>query len=93
MAALREPPDADLSFIYTTGEREVDEKGVPETSDWATKYGCGARVEAAGDRRRQGGLRLRQQRLNLMRPGWGLLPAPGKAKATLPRLQGRPRGG
>src|SRR5688572_12633072 len=36
MAALREPPDADLSFIYTTGEREVDEKGVPETSDWAT---------------------------------------------------------
>ncbi len=47
MAALREPPDADLSFIYTTGEREVDEKGVPETSDWATKYACGARREGA----------------------------------------------
>ena len=60
MAALREPPDADLSFIYTTGEREVDEKGVPETSDWATKYACGARREGDRDRRRQGGLRLRQ---------------------------------
>ena len=60
MAALREPPDAEISFIYTTGEREVDEKGVPETSDWATKYGCGAR-RGCRDRRRQGGLRLRQQ--------------------------------
>src|SRR5438132_7990096 len=29
MAALREPPAADFSFIYETGQREVDEKGVP----------------------------------------------------------------
>jgi hypothetical protein len=30
-AALRELPVADFSFIYETGQREMDEKGVPET--------------------------------------------------------------
>ena len=81
MAALREPPDADISFIYTTGEREVDEKGVPETSDWATKYACGARREGAEIVDAKAGYVYDGSRLNLMRPGWGLLPAPGKAKA------------
>src|SRR5262249_5441459 len=43
MAALREPPSNDFSFIYETGQREVDEKGVPETSEWAKKYSCSPR--------------------------------------------------
>ncbi len=43
IAALREPPATDFSFIYTTGQREIDDKGVPETSDWAKKYSCGQR--------------------------------------------------
>src|SRR5215470_13123475 len=43
MAALRELPAADFSHIYETGQREVDEKGVPETSEWAKKYSCGPR--------------------------------------------------
>ena len=81
MAALREPPDADLSFIYTTGEREVDDKGVPETSDWATKYACGARGAASEIADVKAGYVYDSSRLNLMRPGWGLLPAPGKANA------------
>jgi len=80
MAALREPPAADISFIYTTGEREVDEKGVPETSDWATKYGCGPRREAEEIGDAKAGYVYDSSRLNQMRPGWGLLPAPGKAK-------------
>jgi hypothetical protein len=80
MAALREPPDADISFIYTTGEREVDEKGVPETSDWATKYGCGARADGREIVDAKAGYVYDSSRLNLMRPGWGLLPAPGNAK-------------
>jgi hypothetical protein len=79
MAALREPPDADISFIYTTGEREVDEKGVPATSDWATKYACGARGEGKEIVDAKAGYIYDSSRLNLMRPGWGLLPAPGKA--------------
>lgn len=41
MAALRELPAADFSFIYTTGQREIDDKGVPEISEWARKYSCG----------------------------------------------------
>jgi hypothetical protein len=32
-AALRELPTGDFSFIYETGQREMDEKGVPETSE------------------------------------------------------------
>jgi hypothetical protein len=80
MAALREPPDADLSFLYTTGEREVDEKGVPETSDWATKYGCGARAAGTDVVDTKAGYVFDSSRLNLLRPGWGLLPGPGTAK-------------
>jgi hypothetical protein len=83
MAALREPPDADISFIYTTGEREVDEKGVPETSDWATRHGCGSRREEAEIVDAKAGYVFDSSRLNLMRPGWGLLPAPGKAKVVV----------
>ena len=44
MAALREPPPNDFSFIYETGQHEMDDKGLPESSTWAAKYSCGARV-------------------------------------------------
>src|SRR5712691_11881841 len=44
-AALREPPVADFSFIYETGQRELDDKGVPETSEWAKKYSCSPRLK------------------------------------------------
>jgi hypothetical protein len=80
MAALREPPAADFSFIYTTGQREVDEKGVPETSDWAKKYGCGPRRGAVEIVDTKAGYVYDTSRLNLLRPGWGLLPGPGKAQ-------------
>src|SRR5262249_12974700 len=43
MAALRELPASDFSFIYETGQREMDDKGIPAASEWATKYGCGER--------------------------------------------------
>ena len=36
-AALSGLPATDFSFIYETGEREMDAKGVPETSEWAAK--------------------------------------------------------
>src|SRR5262245_24181281 len=45
-AALREPPGTDFSFIYETGEREMDDKGIPETSAWAARYNCGQRRKA-----------------------------------------------
>jgi hypothetical protein len=79
-AALREPPDADFSFIYATGQREVDEKGVPDSSDWATKYSCGSRRAPVEVVDAKAGYVYDSTRLNLLRPGWGLLPAPGKAQ-------------
>ena len=80
MAALREPPAADFSFIYTTGIREVDEKGVPEISDWAKKYTCGPRGAPVEVVDTKAGYIYDSTRLNQLRPGWGLLPAPGKAQ-------------
>jgi hypothetical protein len=80
MAALREPPANDFSFIYETGQREVDEKGVPETSDWAKKYSCSPRRLQGEIADTKAGYVYDSSRLNMLRPGWGLLPAPGKAQ-------------
>jgi len=80
MASLRELPTADFSHIYTTGQREVDEKGVPETSEWAKKYSCGPRLAPREIDDAKAGYVFDSTRLNLLRPGWGLLPAPGKAQ-------------
>jgi len=79
-ALLRELPTVDFSVIYETGQREVDEKGVPETSDWAKKYGCGARGAAQEIVDTRAGYVYDSSRLNQLRPGWGLLPAAGKAQ-------------
>ena len=80
MAALREPPSGDFSFIYETGRREMDDKGVPETSAWATKYGCGARQAAREVVDAKPGYVYDGTRQNPPNPSWGLLPAPGKAE-------------
>jgi len=80
MAALREPPAADFSFIYETGQREMDDKGIPETSDWAKRYTCGARSNPREIVDTKAGYVFDSTRLNQLRPGWGLLPAPGKAQ-------------
>jgi alpha/beta hydrolase family protein len=82
-ALLRELPTNDFSFIYETGQREVDEKGVPDTSDWAKKYGCGARGAAQEIVDTRAGYVYDSSRLNQLRPGWGLLPAPGRAQVSV----------
>lgn len=38
-------PTCDLSYIFTSGEHEIT--GLPETSPWAEKYACAARVRRA----------------------------------------------
>jgi len=80
MAALREPPAADFSFIYETGRREMDDKGLPEASAWATKYGCGPRSKHDEITDNQAGYVYDSTRQNPPNPSWGLLPAPGKAE-------------
>jgi hypothetical protein len=78
-AALREPPAAEFSHIYAIGQREIDEKGVPEVSTWAARYGCGPRSKPQEVADTKGGYVYDSTRQNPPNPAWGLLPGPGKA--------------
>jgi hypothetical protein len=79
-AALRELPAADFSFIYETGRREMDDKGLLETSDWAAKYSCGPRRKPEEIVDTKPGYVYDGTRQNPPNPTWGLLPAPGKSE-------------
>jgi pimeloyl-ACP methyl ester carboxylesterase len=79
-AALREPPTAEFSHIYATGIREIDEKGVPEMSDWAKRFGCGARQGPREVIDTKPGYVYDSSRLRQLNPAWGLLPAGGTAQ-------------
>jgi pimeloyl-ACP methyl ester carboxylesterase len=83
VAALRELPANDFSFIFETGEREMDDKGMPETSAWAAKYNCGPRGKAAEIVDDRSGYVYDSTRQNPPNPSWGLLPAPGKAEVSV----------
>lgn len=89
MAQLKELPASDFSFIYASGQYEADDKGVPATSEWATKLGCGARQAPREIADTRAGYVYDSTRLKNMRPGWGLLPGPGEAEIALfPRCKG-----
>jgi hypothetical protein len=79
-AALRELPSSDFSHIYATGIREIDDKGIPESSEWANKFACGAKATPQEIIDTKAGYVYDSSRLNNMNPSWGLLPAPGKAQ-------------
>jgi hypothetical protein len=79
-AALRELPANDFSFIFETGQREMDDKGIPESSDWAARLHCGPRQRAAGIADTRPGYVYDSTRQNPPNPAWGLLPAPGRAE-------------
>jgi hypothetical protein len=79
-AAVTGLPVNDFSFIYETGQREMDEKGLPESSAWAEKLGCGARGPAVEITDAKAGYVYDGSRQNPPVPAWGLLPAPGKAR-------------
>ena len=78
-AALREPPASEFSFIYETGQREMNDKGLPDTSEWATKCNCGPRRKAEEIVDTKAGYVYDSTRQNPPNPSWGLLPAAGKA--------------
>ena len=81
-AALATLPDADFSFIFTIGRHEMDEKGLPDQSEWAKKYSCGTRAAARDIVDTTGGYVYDRSRLTQMYRPWGLVPAPGKAQAA-----------
>jgi len=79
-ANLRDLPSGDFSFIFATGEREMDEKGLPSASEWAAKYGCGPKSAAQEIVDTKAGYIYDRSRQNPPNPAWGLLPRPGKAQ-------------
>jgi len=79
-AALRALPEGDFSFIFETGEREMDDKGLPEASEWAAKYGCGARRKSDAVADAKAGYVYDSTRQNPPNPPWGLLARPGAAQ-------------
>ena len=82
-AALRDLPAGQFSFLYETGRRELDDKGIPEASDWAAKLGCSARRGADEIVDTQPGYVYDTRRQNPSNPAWGGLPAPGKAQVLV----------
>ena len=82
MAALATLPDADFSFIFTIGRHEIDDKGLPDQSEWAKKSSCGSRAAASDIVDTKGGYVYDRSRLTQMLRSWGLVPAPGKAQAA-----------
>jgi pimeloyl-ACP methyl ester carboxylesterase len=79
-AALRDLPSGEFSFVYETGQREMDDKGIPETSAWAAKLSCGPRRKGDEIADTKPGYVYDSTRQNPPNPSWGLLPAPGKAQ-------------
>ncbi len=82
-AAARELPTGDFSFIFETGEREMDDKGLPAVSEWASKYACGARRKSDEIVDSKAGYVYDSTRQNPPNPPWGLLPRPGTAQVFL----------
>jgi hypothetical protein len=77
-ASLSEPPDADLSFIFATGEHEIAE--LPAGSAWAQRYGSGPRVREPDVVDTEAGQVWDKIRAGHSTPQWGLLPRPGTAQ-------------
>ncbi len=73
-------PSNDFSFIYETGEHEMDTKGMPEASAWAEKEGCGARVRKADVVDSKAGYVYDGRPQTNPSDAWGRLPRPGAAE-------------
>jgi hypothetical protein len=80
VASLRELPSSEFSFIFETGQREMDDKGIPQTSEWAARFHCGSRRKADEIVDTKPGYVYDSTRQNPPNPAWGLLPAPGTAQ-------------
>jgi hypothetical protein len=80
MAPLREPPQADFSFIFETGEHELGDQAIPGESPWAAKYGCGTRVRKPDVVDTKPGYVYDSTRQNPGSDAWGHLPRSGTAE-------------
>ncbi len=78
-AAATGLPATDFSFIFETGEREMDSKGMPEASQIAQRYACGPKGKPVEVVDTKAGYVYDGSRQNPPDPAWGLLARPGKA--------------
>ncbi len=78
-ALLSSLPENEFSFIFTTGEREMGEPGLPAESEWATKLGCDGQRRLTDVVDTQAGYVYDGSRQDPPNPSWGLLPGPGTA--------------
>jgi hypothetical protein len=72
-------PANDFSFIFETGQHEMDAKGIPEVSAWAEKEGCGARVRKTDIADTKAGYVYDGRPQEHPTDAWGRLPRPGTA--------------
>ncbi len=79
-AALQELPDADFSFIFETGQHEMDDQGLPMASTWAEKYGCGKPVARGEVTDTKAGYVWDPTRQDPGSAAWGRAPRPGNAE-------------
>jgi hypothetical protein len=71
-------PNADVSFIFATGEHEM--VALPETSPWAERYGAGPRVRLADIVDEEPGRVHDKRREGRSTPAWGFAARPGTAQ-------------
>jgi hypothetical protein len=83
LAPLREPPAADFSFIFETGEHELGDQPIPDASPWAMKYGCGARMRRPDIVDTKPGYVYDSTRQNPGSDAWGHLPKGGSAEVLV----------
>jgi pimeloyl-ACP methyl ester carboxylesterase len=80
MAPLRDPPAADFSFIFETGQHELGDQPLPADSPWAAKFGCSARTHLAEITDTKAGYVYDPTRQNPGSDAWGHQPKPGTAE-------------
>jgi hypothetical protein len=73
-------PECDFSHVYATGEHELSDAGLPESSAWADKYHCAARVRQLDVIDTRPGFVYDSSRQDPGTAGWGFLPRPGVAE-------------
>ncbi len=76
---LSELPPGEFSFIFTTGEREMGDPGLPAESQWADRLGCAGQQRQGDIVDTKAGYVYDGTRQDPPNPAWGLLPRPGTA--------------
>jgi hypothetical protein len=73
-------PDHAFSHLYVTGEHELTDAGLPGSSSWAEKLGCGPQTRRPDVVDRKGGYVYDSTRQDPGYAVWGFLPGPGTAR-------------